>query len=113
MHYAGVVLTGEDVAGAAHVSGELIDFVDVLDHGASEILVAQIAENELVGVCGAVFMLFDIDATDPKAFGFESFDEVAADEATGAVHENSFGHVFGGFGNVWETHGAVARRLGS
>jgi hypothetical protein len=29
---------------------------------------------------------FDLDATDPEAFGLETFDEMAADEASRAVY---------------------------
>ena len=36
-------------------------------------------------------MGLEVDGADPEAFCFESFDEVAADEATGAVDEDA-GH---------------------
>ena len=51
VHDVGVVLAGEDVAGAAHVGGELIDLVEApIDDGATERLVAQIADDEIIGL---------------------------------------------------------------
>jgi hypothetical protein len=86
------MLAGEDVPRAAHVGGELIDFVDILDDGAGENLVAQVTEDEFVGVSRTVLMLFDVDATNSEAFRFQTFYEVAADKATSAIHENAFCH---------------------
>ena len=43
MHYVGVVFTGEDITGATHVCGELIDLIEAaIDNGATKALVPQV-----------------------------------------------------------------------
>jgi hypothetical protein len=56
MHEARVVLAGEDVAGAAHIGGELIDLVEAaVDNSAAKAWFAQVADEKVVGfaVCRA------------------------------------------------------------
>jgi len=87
------VLTGEDIPGAAHVSSELINLVDVLDDGAREVLIAQVADDELVGGRIGVFVSFEVHRSDPKVLSFEAFNQVAADKAAGAVNKDVFCHI--------------------
>ena len=50
------MLAGEDVAGAAHIGGELIDLVEAaVDNSAAKAWFAQVADEKVVGfaVCRA------------------------------------------------------------
>jgi hypothetical protein len=112
----GVVLAGEDVAGTAHVGRQLVDLLDTLDDGPDDVWIAQIAEDELVGGRGGEIVRLEIDGANPVVFGFETFNEVAADEATGSIDENAF-HGFhkcpkmglGSFGVLWYFRGTSPR----
>ena len=51
VHDVGVMLAGENIAGAAHVGGKLIDLVKTaIDHMPHEIRIAQVADHEVVGL---------------------------------------------------------------
>ena len=89
MHHVGVVQSGKDVAGAAHVGGELIDFVDAIDDIGNEVWIAQVAYNELVGRRGGKVMNLEVDGANPVPFRFQTLDQVSADEPTGTVDEDS------------------------
>ncbi len=78
------MLTSKDVSSSAHIGSELIHFVNPFDGELRNLLVAQIADNELVGLGFGVFVPLDVDAPDPKAFRLQSLHKVAADESTGA-----------------------------
>ena len=57
MHQIGVVLAGKDVTGAAHIRGELINFIkSAVDDSAAEAGIPQIANDEIIG-----FELIDVD----------------------------------------------------
>ena len=47
--------------------------------------IAEVAEDELVGGRSGEIVRPEIDGANPVSFGFEAFDEVAADEATAAI----------------------------
>ncbi len=82
------MVAGEDVAGAAHVGGELVDLVEALvDDGVAENGVAEVADDELVGGGLAVFVALDVDAADAVALALEALHEVAADESAGPAHQ--------------------------
>ena len=88
MHHVGIVLAGEDVAGAAHVGGELIDFIEFpIDHRRADILLAQIADDEIIGLRLGEFRIFQVDAADPEAFAFQTLHHVAGDKAAGAANQ--------------------------
>ena len=94
MHDVGVVLAGEDVSRAAHIGGELVDFVESLSTTARQTrLIAQVADDEVVGLGFGVFVEFEIDAAHPESFALQSFDQVAADEAAGSAHNCSLLHL--------------------
>jgi hypothetical protein len=90
MHDARVMLSGEYVTGAAHVGGELVDFIDALEDLAGEALIAKIAENKFVGGRLGEFMAFDIDGAYPEALLFQPFYQVSPDKSAGSVDQNSF-----------------------
>ena len=85
-----VMISGKDIAGAAHIGGKLIHLVDAVEHLAREDRIAQIAAKKLIGRGRAKFVLFDIDAAHPKPLGAQPLDQVAADEAACPVNQNSF-----------------------
>ena len=88
MHDVGVVLAGEDVAGAAHVGGELVDLVEApIDDGVAESGVAQVADDEVVGLGLGELGEFQVHAADPEAFMLEAAHQVAADEASRAADQ--------------------------
>src|SRR5690606_34288333 len=93
VHDVGVVVAGEDVAGPAHVGGELVHLVDggaagdAVEEGGTDAGVAEVAEDEVVGGVVAELVALEVDAADPVALGLEAVDEVAADEASGAADD--------------------------
>jgi hypothetical protein len=83
MHDVGVVLAGEDVTRAAHVGGQLVNFVEAaIDRRLAELHLSQIANDEVVGLGFAEAWVFQVDATYPNAYPLQPLDEVAADEAS-------------------------------
>jgi hypothetical protein len=74
VHDVGVMLTGEDIAGAAHVRGQLIHLVEAtIDDAATELGVAQVTDHEIIGLRLGVGVVFEIDAADPEAFALQRF----------------------------------------
>ena len=91
MHHVGVVLTGEDIAGATHVGRELIDLVEAaIDDGATKTLVPQVADHEIVGFGLREFVKFQVDAANPKPVTLQPLDKMAADETTGPADQGTF-----------------------
>ena len=91
MHHVGVVLAGEDIAGAAHVGGELIDLIELaVDDGRADILLAQVADDEIVGFGLGEFRIFQIDAADPEAFTLQPLDQMAGDKTASAANQCLF-----------------------
>ncbi len=87
MHHVGVVLSGEDVAGAAHVGGELVNLVETtIDNLFAECSVAQITADKVVGFRLGMLMKFDVDAADPKSFSPQPLDEMAANESASTAN---------------------------
>src|SRR4051812_44501173 len=87
VHDGGVVLTGEDVAGPAHVRGELIDVVDAAHDLRYDGGIPEVRLDELVNGGCRELVLLHVDASDPMPFGPEPPNQVAADEPTGAIHK--------------------------
>jgi hypothetical protein len=90
MHDGRVMLSGEYVTGAAHVRGELVDFIDSVEDLLGEGLISKIAEKEFIGGRLGEFMAFDIDAAYPEALLFQPFYQVSPDKSSGSVDQNSF-----------------------
>ena len=69
VHDVGIVLAGEDVAGAAHVGGELVDLVEApIDRLAAQTSrIAQVADEEIVGLGLGELGILEVDAADPEA----------------------------------------------
>src|SRR5258706_8436750 len=93
MHDRGVMLAGEDVAGPAHVSRELIHLFDAFDRAPGRFRITQIIQDELVRHGPRILVLFQIDATDPKSFTLEALHQVAPDEASSPT-DNDASHSF-------------------
>ena len=96
VHHVGIVFTGEDVAGSAHVGRELIDFIEAaVDHMPHEVGITKVADHEVISFCLAETWEFEIGTSDPKAFPLEPPDKVVTDEATGPADQRNFsGHWF-------------------
>jgi hypothetical protein len=87
VHQVGIVLTGKDVAGAAHVSRQLIDFVEPpVDYIFHKIRITKIADHEIIGLGFAKAWKFEIRATNPESLTLEPLDQMMTDEATGAAN---------------------------
>ena len=84
------MLARENVSGSAHVGGELVDFVDAVDHGLCKVLLAEIADYEFVGGRFGMLVAFDVHGANPITFAFQPFHKMAADETAGAVYEYAF-----------------------
>jgi hypothetical protein len=96
VHDVGIVLTGEDITGSAHIGRKLIDLIETaVDHMSHEIWVTQVADHEIIGLGLAEPRELEIGASHPEAFTLEPFDKMVADETTGPAHQRSFsGHGF-------------------
>src|ERR1039457_1395199 len=88
VHHSGIVLAGEDIPCAAHIGGELVDFLDVLHDIAGDLLVTEITKGKLVGGRLSEVVGFYVCSAYPVAFGFQPLYQVAADKATGATDED-------------------------
>ena len=84
------MFASEVVAGATHLGRQLVDllypFHDVADHRR----IAQVADDEFVRRKLGELVTLQVDGSDPMAFASEPLNEVAADEATGAVDKDAF-----------------------
>ena len=49
VHDIGIVLSGKDVSGPAHVGGKLVDLIDPIHHIRYQPLIAQVSHDELIG----------------------------------------------------------------
>ena len=84
------MLAGEDVAGAPHIGGKLVYFVEwAVDHGLNDAALAQVCDHEIIRRTGGVGGQAEVYASDPKAFVFEPFHQMAADETTSAANKSS------------------------
>lgn len=93
VHDVGVVLAGEDVACAAHVGGQLVDFVEAaVDDRADDRLFAQVAHDEIVGLGFGMFIEFQVNAADPEPLALQALHKVAADESTGPANQSCLLH---------------------
>src|SRR5262249_8379152 len=87
VHHVGIVFTGEDVTGSAHIGRELIDLVEAaVDHMTDEIWITQVADHEIIGLGFAEPWELEIGASHPEAFALEPFDKMVTDEAPRPAH---------------------------
>jgi hypothetical protein len=88
VHDVGVMNAGEDVPGAAHVGGELIHLVEAPVHDPpAQILLAQIADDEIVGNGFPELGKLQIHAPHPVAFILQPSDHVTADKTTRSTNQ--------------------------
>jgi len=88
VHDVGVVLAGEHEAGAAHVRRELVDLVETPVHNrTADDWIAQVADDEVVGLRLGVGRELEVDAAHPATFALEPLHHVAADEPACAKDE--------------------------
>ena len=75
-----------DETHAAHVGGQLIDFVDLpagnRQRGLAVSRFAEVQLQELIGGGGGKLVLLDVHPADPIPLALQFLDQVAADEAT-------------------------------
>src|SRR5215831_415222 len=88
MHYARIVLPGEDVPGASHVGSELIHGFCVAYHCGCNLRIAEVADPELIGRRCGELMFFEIDPADPETFALQPLHQMTADEAAGSAYCN-------------------------
>src|SRR5215217_2803435 len=93
MHDIRVMLAREDVARAAHVRGQLVHLRkgSIYDR-ATERLVTEIADREIVGLGFSVLVELQIDAADPKTLLLQAPHQMSTYEAAGTADESSFRH---------------------
>src|SRR4051794_5378554 len=88
MHNIGIIVADEEVAGAAHIGGELVDFVKpAIDDGVAEIRVAQVADDEIIGLSFSELGKFQVDPTDPEAFMLQAARQMAANKPTSTADQ--------------------------
>ena len=88
MHHRGIVVAGEDIAGAAHVSGKLIQLIEpAIDYSLADILTPQIADDEIVGLGVAELGKLKIDPANPETLGLQVADQMIADEPAGPADQ--------------------------
>src|SRR5690606_781430 len=90
VHHVRVVLAGENVAGAAHVGGQLIDLVEAAVDGLpADIPVAEVADDEIVGFRLGEARVLQIHTADPETLPAQPSHNVGADEAAGSQNKGS------------------------
>src|ERR1019366_2118889 len=87
VHDYSIMLPGEDVPGTAHIRGQLINFVHSIYCITSDVLIPEISDDEFIRWALSEFVVLHVDASYPKAFRFQSFDQVAADEPTSTTYQ--------------------------
>ena len=81
-------MIGGDVADAAHVGREVVNFVNAAARGQQAIFnLAQVENFHLVGGAGFVFRKFEVGAAHPVAVPLQTFNQVVADETSRAGYE--------------------------
>src|SRR6266699_2445160 len=97
MHQISIMFTSEDVTGAAHIGGKLIDFVETaIDYVPHEIWVPEIAEGEIVSLCLAEARELEVRASDPESFPLKPPNKVMTDKTPRPADEglpSRFWHV--------------------
>jgi hypothetical protein len=91
MHYVGVIVSGENISGSAHICCELINFIEAsINDFANGDSVTQVANHKVVSVCLGELGKFQVNAADPEAVAFEALHEVATYETAGSAHQCRF-----------------------
>ncbi len=87
------MFAGKDVAGAAHVRGQLVNLVESpVGDLAAKFLITKIADGKIVGLGVGERREFQVDAAYPEAFPLETLDQVTANETTRAADQRTFRH---------------------
>lgn len=88
------LFAGENIPRAAHVGGKLINLIETAIYSAgNEILVAQVADTEVIGPGLGVFVELQVNAAHPETFIFKAIDKVPTDESASPTNEgNLFSH---------------------
>jgi hypothetical protein len=97
VHDLGVMFAGEYIAGAAHVRRKLIHLIEAtIDKLAAYELFPQIADGEIIRISLGERIEFEIDSTDPEAFAFQAFHQVATNETARTQNQSCLSgyHVF-------------------
>ncbi len=75
MHNIGVILANKYKSGAAHIRRQLINLIKpTVDHLLTEIGIAKISNDKIIGFAYRVFMVFQINATNPESVRLQAFD---------------------------------------
>src|SRR5690606_20371899 len=93
VHYRSVVFTGENVPGATHVSGKLVDFINSLNNIPDDYRIPKVTNDEFVSRRFCVFVVFQINSSYPESFLLQSLDEMAPDESTTTAYQYFTCHV--------------------
>jgi hypothetical protein len=88
------MVAGKDVAGAAHVSRELVHGLYTPNHVLNHAQIAQIPADELIRSRGRELRVFEVHTADPEAFLLQPFYEMTANEAASAGDEDTLHVVF-------------------
>ena len=68
MHDIGVILANKHKSGAAHICGQLIDFIkSAIDDVSTEVWIAKIADDKIISFAHRVFVILQINATNPES----------------------------------------------
>ena len=74
MHYVCIVLSCENIAGASHIRSQLIHFIEAAIHyDAAKALLAEVANDEIVGLRLRKFIEFQVYARTQKPSRFNRF----------------------------------------
>src|SRR3990172_1442271 len=82
-------MVGGDVANAAHVGREMVDFIDAAGHRLAVFPAAQINPKELVGGRWLETGRHEVRPPHPISSGHQVPGQVVSDEARGSRHENT------------------------
>jgi hypothetical protein len=86
VHDVGVVLTGDDVAGATHVCGKLINFVESTVHGrAARHVIREVTDHEVRRPRSERTRDTSDRRYEPAAFSLQPLDQMASDESSTAT----------------------------
>ena len=86
VHKRCVVFTRKNVARSAHIRGELVDDLYILDTARCGVGIAQISHDKLVCWARGKFRALQIHTPHTRAFLLEPFDQVPSDKSAGTAN---------------------------
>ena len=75
----------EDIPSAAHVGGQLVDFIELaIDGSARYRPISKISDDKCIGVALTILVALEVNSANPQSFTLEASDKMPPDKAPSA-----------------------------